>query len=117
MGGLHGRGRRDALAGAPCTTAPTTHPTHPAQAVRKWCQKKVVPVLERAGARYNLHLFVDKITAPPADVASIITGVAADVGAPFLVMARSNKTRLDRVVVGSVAAEVQKGGRPVLLVQ
>lgn len=85
-------------------------------AVREWLAAEVVPVLVAAGARHEVHLFVDRTTAPAADVAATITSVADAVDAPLIVMAKSNKTLLDKVFVGSVADKVSKSGRNVMLV-
>ena len=127
--------------------------------VREWLAAEVVPVLTAAGARHEVHLFVEKTTAPAADVAATITCVADSVDAPLIVMvspgerereagmvgvwggwawspppvhaaltshllllpcftqAKSNKTTLDKLFVGSVADKVAKSGRNVVLMQ
>jgi hypothetical protein len=54
--------------------------------VREWLAAEVVPILSAAGARHEVHLFVEKTTAPAADVAATITSVADSVDAPLIVM-------------------------------
>ena len=61
--------------------------------VREWLAAEVVPLLAGAGARHEVHLFVDRTTAPAADVAATITCVADSVDAPLIVMVRDRRER------------------------
>jgi hypothetical protein len=57
-------------------------------AVREWLHREVTPLLEGVGARWEIHLFVDKTTAPAGDVAATILSVAQSLDAPIIVMVR-----------------------------
>ena len=84
--------------------------------VRAWLAASIVPVAEASGARTRVHLFVESVTAPAADVAATVGRMADDVGAALVALSKSNKTALDRLFVGSVAAGVQALKKNVLLV-
>ena len=64
--------------------------------VREWLAAEVVPVLTAAGARHEVHLFVEKTTAPAADVAATITCVADSVDAPLIVMVSPGERERER---------------------
>ena len=89
---------------------------------RAWLRDVIVPAAAEGAARaggaaVRVHLFVDKTTASSDDLAATLAKAADDLGAAVLVLSKSNKTRLDRLFVGSVAGKTQKiCGRPVLLV-
>ena len=96
--------------------------THVEEA-RAWLREVIVPAATEAaskhcpGAKIRVHLYVDKTTASADDLAATLAKAAADLGAAVLVLSKSNKTRLDRIFVGSVAGKTQRiCGRPVLLV-
>jgi hypothetical protein len=57
-------------------------------AVREWLAREVSPILDAAGARSEVHLFVDKTTAPAGDVAATILSVAESLDSPVIVMVR-----------------------------
>lgn len=84
--------------------------------VRAWLAASIAPLAQSTGAQTRLHLFVESTTASAADVAAVIGRVADDTNASLVAIAKSNKTRLDKLFVGSVAGEVQKSKRNVLLV-
>ena len=85
--------------------------------VRAWLASSIAPLAESTGAQTRLHLFVESTAATAADVAAVIGRVADDTDASLVAIAKSNKTRLDKLFVGSVAGEVQKlAKRNVLLV-
>lgn len=89
------------------------------QEARAWLRDVIVPAATAAakGSAVKVHLFIDKTTASSDDLAATIAKAADDLNAAILVLSKSNKTALDRFVVGSVAAKTHKiCGRPVLLV-
>ena len=89
---------------------------------RSWLRDVIVPAATEAvgaakGSSVKVHLFVDKTTASSDDLAATLAKAADDLDAAVLVLSKSNKTRLDRFFVGSVAGKTQRiCGRPVLLV-
>ena len=89
---------------------------------RAWLRDVIVPAAKEGaaaarGASVKVHLFVDKTTASSDDLATTLAKAADDLDAAVLVLSKSNKTRLDRLFVGSVAGKTQRiCGRPVLLV-
>lgn len=84
--------------------------------VRAWLAANVTPVAESTGATTRVHLFVEATTATAADVAAVIGRVADGTDAALIAVAKSNKTALNKLFVGSVAGEVGKLKRPVLMV-
>lgn len=84
--------------------------------IRAWLKSVIVPVAASTGAAFALHLFVAPTTTPAADVAATINAAAEACHADVVVISKSNKTVLDRLFVGSVAACVQAGPQSVLTV-
>ncbi|KAK9786674.1 hypothetical protein WJX73_005412 [Symbiochloris irregularis] len=87
-----------------------------AERAKVFVREKFVAPLQAAHIAFEPHLFMENDKAPPESIAAAVDSVAKDVNATMIVIARSNKSSVQKFFVGSVAAKVTALPWPMVVV-